>query len=205
MSKQSDLVSVARDAGTDGYVNIAGDTMTGALTATSFSGDGGSLTNVGQVIKCSRVYSSNAFSSGGTKRQLSGIDWYFYDNNLVGGSFTKDRSDTSLVVQGWISDYNVSGNTHDSYVWIGTDATGSNTSRYHLGLDGNRMTGNRYNFTFTAFFNGINSGTHYALAAAGRGDANTWNSVLNYNTTSYVSTDTANENTRSSLLVWEVL
>lgn len=31
MSKQSDLVTVARDAGASGYVNVAGDTMTGAL------------------------------------------------------------------------------------------------------------------------------------------------------------------------------
>jgi hypothetical protein len=34
MSKQSDLISVARDAGASGYVNVAGDTMTGELGLT---------------------------------------------------------------------------------------------------------------------------------------------------------------------------
>jgi len=69
MSKQSDLVTVARDAGASGYVNIAGDTMTGALTATSFTGDGSALTGVGKVFQVIQSFRTSLLSTTSSSYQ----------------------------------------------------------------------------------------------------------------------------------------
>ena len=79
MSKQSDLVNVAQDAGTSGYVNLTGDTMVGALTLATpgFSGGLQSTATTGDTATRWRL-------SRNTSTGQSGKDWYISVNTDTG-------------------------------------------------------------------------------------------------------------------------
>ena len=65
MSKQSDLVTVARDAGASGYVNVTGDTMTGELTAPNLK-----ITGTSSIYGDNTIASFN-IASGNTSAPLN--------------------------------------------------------------------------------------------------------------------------------------
>jgi hypothetical protein len=95
MSKQSDLVTVARDAGASGYVNAAGDTMTGALDATNLTRDG------------SQVYSRDNIL--GTVSQSAGVPTgaIIERGSNANGEFVKYADGTMICTRNYFANPNL--------------------------------------------------------------------------------------------------
>ena len=91
MSKQSDLVNVAQDAGTSGYVNLTGDTMTGIL---SMPQQPVSATYINGINGFGMAQNDNFFTkTGGTSHYvLQGITF-----NGTNGRFTVPTAGKYLV------------------------------------------------------------------------------------------------------------
>lgn len=151
-----------------------------------------------KVLQTVQLYQSSTQVSvsgeGGTF--LSG-DFYYPNSLKIGGTFTKQSSSSYLLVWAWYSCWWSSTNTHDFYMWLGSDYR-------HLGLDPYRMSGNRFNVAAFQCFTGVAAGSRSIYLAGGRGDTNSHTAILNYNPSTQVSTDTSNENTTSQMIVMEI-
>lgn len=151
-----------------------------------------------KVLQTVQLYqsSSQVSVSGESGTFLSG-DFYYPNSLKIGGTFTKQSGTSYLLVWAWYSCWWSSTNTHDFYMWLGSDYR-------HLGLDPYRMSGNRFNVAAFQCFTGVAAGSRSIYLAGGRGDTNVHTAILNYNPQSQVSSDTSNENTTSQMIVMEI-
>ena len=87
MSKQRDLVTVARDAGASGYVNVTGDTMTGGINTNSANPvidfNSGSTATFGSAFKAPSGSSRAAAFISGSSADVS-CWWVNNSNEAVG-------------------------------------------------------------------------------------------------------------------------
>jgi hypothetical protein len=120
MSKQRDLVGVAQEAGTGGYVNIAGDTMTGALSTTALNINGDLFANDSRLrIPASSSEPVNS-QNGDLYYNTSNNQVYVKANNIW-IAITANMPTTGL--QFWLP---LQGNT--------TDASGNNRNGVASGV-----------------------------------------------------------------------
>ena len=114
MSKQSDLVGVAQEAGADGYVKVTGDTMTGNLSLPNRglfvnSREQFNLTNLGDEsnINWNNVTPNSisyALGSSHTNAPLNQVNSLVVDLNTAGMGGTHDSGSDTRGVQMWFTD-----------------------------------------------------------------------------------------------------
>jgi hypothetical protein len=109
MSKQSDIVKVSQDAGTTGFVNITGDTMTGGLFA-PYQVIEGDIPYVGATIRNTRTDTSVSFIDA-QNRTTAADSHIFFQHNTDGsslisfgtqpaGDFTDRRVNGRMIIDG---------------------------------------------------------------------------------------------------------
>lgn len=160
------------------------------------------------VLQTKLLYNSGSASSGGTVRNYYS-DFHTTEGVVIGGTFTKLSSTSTILTGGLYCGVGGGGNTHGAGIWVAPNKQSSASLVHHTTIDPYRMSnpnGHNYcTFAINAAFTGLSSGTVGVWAAAGRGDGSSQSFIVNGNTQGNTgNSDQVNRNGNSSLWIMEV-